>query len=426
MRRLAFFYIAFLLVACLMNPSVHAQVISNQDIKLSTIVGRAINRSVYLELSSKFHDEFTPYTLSVIGLDDADFRVQIEDLLLHNRVDASYSPTGQRLCDLARKKRAKSLQAYWDSRKLAAQFAPRFRQAVTCGQHEFAIPMLYYFWGFFYKKDVFRKFDLTPPNTWEEFISIVQVLRQNDTIPVLLGAKNHWPAAAWMSYINLRLHGIKYHRALASGQISFRGKAFLATLQRLKELVRQNAFIEHHAVHAWNDALPLLYRDHAGMILSGSFLLNQIPKHTLKEIGFFPFPVINPAIPRYEEVPVDGILINQNVKDEKLSAALLAFVSEGKTQEWFAESLGYLPAQKDATVTSEPLMRAGAELIANAEGHTQYFDRDAIPGLADNVPRIIANFLANPDIELTIKQLETARIKARKIYLETNNSVAVD
>lgn len=394
--------------------SVGETVTPQNQIVMGKIVGREINRNVYLQLSERFQQGYPHKRLLIKGWKDSNFKASIETLLRSGQIQLIHAPSGSRICALNGAGQLKSLDKSWQQHQLANAFDPRLSDALRCQGTQVGIPLFYYFWGFFYKKSLFTELDIQVPETWPAFLEVVSTLDKAGKSPVLLGAKYHWPAISWLSYVNLRLHGIDYHRALAKGELSFNTQAFRDTLLLLKELVERNAFVDGFEIQTRDASLPLLYRNYAGMVLSGSFLLNQIPPEIRSDIGFFPFPVINPDVPRYEEVPVDGIFINKTMDSQGNLDAIVSFMADKHTQQWFSRELGYIPAHRQTSPSDDPLLQQGLDLLNSAEGLTQYFDRDAVSGLADTVPEIFTAFLVKPDIEGTIEKLEAVRLSLKQ------------
>ena len=84
------------------------------------------------------------------------------------------------------------------------------QNAVSWQGHVYALPYSYYHWGLFYSRSTLQKVGLQPPVNWSELLQSCKILRQHGITPLVLGAKEYWPALAWFDYLNLRLNGLAF------------------------------------------------------------------------------------------------------------------------------------------------------------------------------------------------------------------------
>ena len=63
---------------------------------------------------------------------------------------------------------------------------PSIRQIVTIDNKVFGVPMESYTWSYLYNKDIFAKYNLTPPKTITEMKQVIKVLEHNDITPFVL------------------------------------------------------------------------------------------------------------------------------------------------------------------------------------------------------------------------------------------------
>ncbi|MFQ7551442.1 MAG: extracellular solute-binding protein [Blautia marasmi] len=45
---------------------------------------------------------------------------------------------------------------------------------------------------FLYRKDVFEKYDLEVPKTWDDFLNVCQTLKEKEEIPLIVAGKENW------------------------------------------------------------------------------------------------------------------------------------------------------------------------------------------------------------------------------------------
>lgn len=58
---------------------------------------------------------------------------------------------------------------------------------------------------FYYNKDIFDQYGLEAPETWEEFMSTLQTLKDNGETPLMLGNKSPWAGSHYLTAVNQRM-----------------------------------------------------------------------------------------------------------------------------------------------------------------------------------------------------------------------------
>lgn len=381
----------------------------DNKVVLGILAGRAIDRDIYAEMVERHRRRLPEIEFDYIVADDRGYKEQITTWLRLQKVDVSYGQAGTRLCNLASAGLIAPINDFWSENQLENSFTSNFKEAVFCNGDAYGIPIFYYYWGIFYKKSLFKKMGITPPKTWQQLLTINTKLKNAGITPFSIGTKNKWPAAAWFDYLNLRINGLSFHLALLKGKHSFNDPKVKRVMEHWKLLLSENNFLENKENIDWLQSMPFVYREHSAMILTGSFLANIIPQNMVDDFGFFRFPVINPDIPIYEEVPTDVYLINQLSASKKAVYEVLKQTSAAENQSWLASKLGLLPPHTSARISRSKFAHIGMQHIQSAAGHSQYFDRDASPDLSKHGPGIFADFMQDHDIDKALFRLEKVR-----------------
>lgn len=145
-----------------------------------------------------------------------------------------------------------------------------------------------------------------------------------------------------------------------------------------------------------------------GFLLIGNFVTSKWPRSVIHDIGFMPFPKIA-ELPLYEEAPMDVFMIPKNTKKVKEAEAFIKFLARSDVQSKLNQELGYLPPHKLGTVGQGAFIQAGATLLQQAKGVSQYFDRDTLPEFDKRAVPVLAEFINTGDLKEITKQLEKAR-----------------
>ena len=107
----------------------------------------------------------------------------------------------------------------------------------------------------------------------------------------------------------------------------------------------------------------------------------------LADIDFFPFPAIATEGRDAVEAPIDGLMLSKKGGENQAAKDLLAYMGTGAGQDAYASiDTSNLQTAKDADTSKfNALNKKSADAIANAKSISQFFDRDALPAMANNV-----------------------------------------
>jgi len=374
-------------------------------------VGVLINpkqRTPFEAVFARFSKESGIKVIS-INKTDADYKSSMPVWLLEGKEtpDVVFWNASQRLFSFVDKDAVHPITKLWIDEKLDVNFS-HVKSAVSLKGEVYALPISYYHWGLFYKKSLVEKFGGVPQN-WEAFLAQCKRLREAGITPIGLGTKNNWPVAAWFDYLNLRINGLPFHQQLLAGGVSFHDPRVHAVLVEWKKMIDAKYFNGDQKQFDWHEILPFFYRDKIAYTLIGSFVSTTLATSVVDDIGFMPFPTISAKVPRYEEAPMDVLVIPKKAKHIKEAEVFLKFMARADVQSQLNESLGFLPPNKQSTTGQNPHIKAGASLLKQASGVAQYFDRDTVPAFEAKAVPILVEFSANANVDDAINQLELAR-----------------
>ena len=91
----------------------------------------------------------------------------------------------------------------WRDNELNYSFAPSLINLISHDGSQYAVPITYYHWGFYYNRNLFNDLSISPPDTWQQFIQLSLKLKKLKINPISLGSSELWPLAAWFDYFML-------------------------------------------------------------------------------------------------------------------------------------------------------------------------------------------------------------------------------
>ena len=408
LKRLLVFSLLFILT------SVGSFAYAKNEINFALLAVNGEQRNAYVELVRKFERHYPSIKVNIQALEQESYKEYFELWLNADaRSDVMFWFGGERLNEFVHQGLIEPVDNLWKRYNWGEKITSSARSASIVEGKEYGLPIHYYNWGIYFNKDIFSKYNLEEPQTWEEFLLICERLKAEGVTPITLGSKDDWPVAGWFDYLNLRLNGLDFHQQLTKGEISYLDDRVRNVFLHLGKLVDANYFLESHAENTWKAALPYLYRDMAGMILMGNFWTSQIPENLKEKFSLFRFPQLVENMPFYEEAPTDLLVIPRNAKNKQDAAVFLNFMSGEDVQYELNESIGMLAPQNNTRFQQNKYLGIGADILRAAEGLSQYYDRDNPQPIATEGMKQMKRFIQNPsELEAVLSELEKLRAKS--------------
>ena len=298
--------------------------------------------------------------------------------------------------------------------KIGSNFSGAMKKASTGPDGKmYFVPNYNYPWGFFYRKSLWAEKGYAAPKTFDELKTLCAKMKTDGLIPIEFADKDGWPAMGTFDYLNMRLNGYQFHMDLTAHKESWDQKKVSDVFDTWRALL---PFQNPAALGmTWQDAAISLGAKKSGMYLLGSFVTQQFTDAaTLADIDFFPFPEIAMEGQDAVEAPIDGLLLSKKGGDNQAARDFMAFLGSADGQNAYAA----VDASNIATVkgadTSKfsALNKKCADTIANAKSISQFFDRDALPAMANNVMiPALQGFVKDGTID--VKNLES---QAKALY----------
>jgi raffinose/stachyose/melibiose transport system substrate-binding protein len=153
---------------------------------------------------------------------------------------------------------------------------------------------------FFYNKDLFKQYNLTPPQTWNALLQAVSTLKQHNIIPIALAGGSKWPYLMYEEYLVDRFGGPSAFNAVLANQTNaWSQDAFIKANTAIQQLVDMGAFGSSFAsvTADTNQDAALLYTGKAAMMLQGNWNFPVIQTGSPDfiqsgKLGWFPFPSV--------------------------------------------------------------------------------------------------------------------------------------
>ena len=368
------------------------------------------NNNVYRALLDQFEKENPKIKIRIRAIRGRTYLEVLDNLKrVHSELDLVHWFAGKRLGYLAHKGIITHIEDFWLENNFSEKFSQGSKEEVRINEQVYGVPLTSYIWGFYYKKSLFERLNITPAKTWTQLLSLLGTLKENNISPIGLGSVTYEHACAWFDYLMLRLNGYQSYHLLVNGELSYRSPEVKRVFQFWQSLINKSYFFSEHQKFDGQEVMALLYREVVGINLTGSYSSTLIDNKFHDDLGFFPFPSIDKKTS--SEISPISVMSMIKASDKKLSATkLLNFLAKPKAQRWLNSTLKTMSPSLYPEPKVNELTSIVKKTLVSAEHLSQFFDRETDHQFANLAKPVIANFVSHGDINKTTKALEQLRL----------------
>jgi len=380
-----------------------------------TVSARGNQRAVWQSAFDQFEKANPDVDLKVTYVGEEAYKVQMSGWLATDPPDVLSWHNGERMAYFAKRGLLDDLSADWQKDGWNQTYAAVKPPSTYAGK-QYAAPLGYDSYGFFYRKDLFEKAGITDePKTWDEFLADCKKLKAAGIAPIAVPAKDSWTLAAWFDYLDLRINGYAFHEQLMAGDIAYTDPRVRKVYATWKTLIDDKYFVDNALSYDVDSVSPLLVNGQASMMLMGTFFSAGLPAATRDKMGYFRFPVIDSAVPMAEDGPVNILMIPAKATNKKDAHRLLAFMAQPQINGELAKGWGQLPSNNQAPEPQDPISKIGFQILSSTPGGVaQFYDRDMTKEMADEGMKGMQQFYSDPNqIDAILNRLEQFR---QRIY----------
>lgn len=151
----------------------------------------------------------------------------------------------------------------------------------------------------FYNKEIFQRFNLNVPTTYDELLDVAATLIENNIAPFALANKTKWTGSMHYMYLVDRIGGPDvFRKAATRSGGSFEDPVFTQAGNMLQDLVKMGAFNEGFNALDYDtgQSRTLMYSGNAAMELMGTWNISTVKAENEdfynNNLGFFAYPSV--------------------------------------------------------------------------------------------------------------------------------------
>ncbi|MFB9279496.1 extracellular solute-binding protein [Cohnella cellulosilytica] len=186
----------------------------------------------------------------------------------------------------------------------------------------------------YYNRDIFDRYGVKPPSTWEEWMEAIRTFKQAGVIPIALGNKANWLVQSTLfSTLADRITGSDWFMsAVRQDGAKFTDPVFLDALEQLRLLGLAEPFQEGYRGIDENQMAQIYFDGKAAMFINGGWATSNIVQNAPPEVLDHTHIMIIPPIEggRGDPQAISGVVgtglgVNKQLEGDRLQAALELF-----------------------------------------------------------------------------------------------------
>lgn len=234
----------------------------------------------------------------------------------------------------------------------------------------------------FYNKELFEKYNLEIPTTYDEFLSVCQVFIDNGVTPLTVGGKESWTLAMYYDLLALRNVGSQAVKDATGKVTDYSDPGFLEAAIQFSELAGMGVFPEGSAGISREESEVPFFEGQIPMYLNGSWTPSRVYKDssTIKDkVVVAPFPTMENGKSTEKDFtggPDTAFAVSKNTKNPELAAQVtqyLALKFSTAKYEIGSSILPYVDMEIDESKVN-PLMKDIYNYTKDATSYTIWWD----------------------------------------------------
>jgi raffinose/stachyose/melibiose transport system substrate-binding protein len=227
----------------------------------------------------------------------------------------------------------------------------------------FCMPVASVIHGFLYNKKIFKKLNLQPPKTVDEFFGVLDALKQGGITPLALGTADQWESSQ-MVYTNIGPNfwrGEEGRKALIAGKAKLTDAPFVEALQFEQKM---GTYLSKGAsAQTYGDSQNQFALGRAAIYPTGSWDISYFSQTPGLELGAFPPPVRKAGDPCFISDHMDiGIGINKKSKNKDDAYKFLAWVGSQEFADIYTNRVtGFFSLSNHLIAVRDPVAKQMAE-----------------------------------------------------------------
>lgn len=267
-------------------------------------------------------------------------------------------------------------------------FIPASLQPFVSDGKNYGVPLRFNGKFFVYNKEIFDKYQLQKPKTWDEYLQLLDKLKQAGETPIVLGNASPWAAIHYLTGLNQKMVPADVRmKDYNPGTGEFTDPGYIKAMQYLKELKDKGYFNDNINSSSHDMATQLFFAGKGAMMYVELEEFQEAQKNMHASWDFFPMPDITEGVGNHNYITgaPDGFIVSSKTTHPKEAIAFLKFLTSKQNAEKMVKQIGWPSPIVGATNPDTALKQVAeaVDMMKGAEGMAEWLDTDVHAKVAD-------------------------------------------
>ena len=300
------------------------------------------------------------------------------------------------------------LSSTWD--KHEDEYSSDLRAAFTFNDSVHGFPISVEYWPVWYNKEVFSELNLTPPETWEELISICDTMLANGITPFMSTVEGRWPTFIMFEEMIIGQDPDLYID-LCEGRAKYSDPRVRKAFEIWADMINKGYFTDP-GTDVWAGGARDFNQKKVGMVLMGTWYLNStltangVPE---ENVGAFILPSHNEKAGKNVILEITPILTSKKAQNPEAIDEAVDYWMSPEGNGAFAKLLNTYPANPQSDISHLSPVKVEIANTINNGGYrvlNRYWEATPTPVCEVAVDQF-AKFVLNPDfLDDVLKELD--------------------
>ncbi|AST91053.1 hypothetical protein BC6307_07050 [Sutcliffiella cohnii] len=267
-------------------------------------------------------------------------------------------------------------------------FIPASLQPFSSDDKNYGIPLRFNGKFFVYNKEIFEKYNLQEPQTWDQFTTLLDTLKQGGETPLILGNESPWAAIHYLTGLNQKMISqdvrMKDYNP-RSGE--FTDPGYVKAMEMFADLNKNGYLMENVNSSSHDMAVQYFFAGKGAMIYVELEEFQNVENNMNGNWGFFQMPAISEGKGNQNFITgaPDGFIVSSKTKHPEEAIKFLKFLTSKDNAVKLAEQIGWPSPIDGATNPDTALQQVvdGVETMKKSEGMAEWLDTDVHAKVAD-------------------------------------------
>ncbi|WP_066053842.1 ABC transporter substrate-binding protein [Robertmurraya korlensis] len=267
-------------------------------------------------------------------------------------------------------------------------FIPASLQPFSSDGKNYGIPLRFNGKFFVYNKEIFDKYGLDAPKTWDEFLDILDTLKEEGETPLMLGNESPWAAIHYLTGLNQKMVDQEVRMNdynPRSGK--FTDPGYVKAMEMLAELNEKGYFMDNVNSSSHDMVKQMFFAGKGAMFYVELEEFQDVENALKGNWGFFPMPSIadGNGSQNYITGAPDGFIVSSKSKHPKEAVEFLKFITSKENSLKLVKDIGWPSPIEGATNPDTALKQVaeGVDYMKQSEGMAEWLDTDVHAKVAD-------------------------------------------